>query len=128
MKQKAKLVINPPPSDARCECCGKHVSEVKPYGGPGDPLVGDFKGALLIKIFRPMAPRGNNRFDISDCMDNEGNLDEGKFVKKYSKKELEEFWIIEQLESTVGASWECRDCVILEEKEYFKKLEERLKE
>jgi len=44
--------INPPPSDERCECCGRHVSELKPFGGPGDPLVGDFSGALLAKHFR----------------------------------------------------------------------------
>lgn len=45
--------INPPPADNRCECCGsRHISELKPFGGPGDPLVGDFSGAFLVKHAR----------------------------------------------------------------------------
>lgn len=44
--------INPPPEEGCCECCGRHVSELKPFGGPGDPLVGDFTGAFLVKHFR----------------------------------------------------------------------------
>jgi hypothetical protein len=51
------LNINPPPSDFRCECCGRHVNELKPFGKAGDPLVGDFDGALLVKRGRAFAPR-----------------------------------------------------------------------
>jgi hypothetical protein len=43
--------INPPPSDGRCQCCLKHISELKPYGEMG----GEFKDAYLIKTFRPDA-------------------------------------------------------------------------
>ncbi len=129
MVEKKKVVtvsINPPPGDKRCECCGRHVSELKPFGGAGDPLVGDFKGASLIKTFRAMAPRGLlNKFDISKCLDNSGFLKEELFIEKYGNDALEEFWIADQMESTVGASWECRDCAILGEVDYFKKLEER---
>ena len=56
-KEKVKLGsglinINPPPSDRRCDCCGKHIDELKPYGKAGDPLGGDFNGALLVKEWR----------------------------------------------------------------------------
>lgn len=78
---KPTILINPPPSDGRCVCCGKGPKELKPFGGPGDPLVGNFKGALLVKTFR------------------------------------EEFSYYGQ----VGASWECRDCIILPNEEYRKK-------
>ena len=30
--------------------------QLKPFGGPGDPLVGDFSGAYLIKKWRPDGP------------------------------------------------------------------------
>jgi hypothetical protein len=51
------LMINPPPSDGRCTCCGRHLSELKRFGKAGDPLVGDFESALLVKRWRPIAPR-----------------------------------------------------------------------
>jgi len=47
-----RFLINAPPEDGRCEVCGRHLSELKPFGGPGDPLVGDFSGELLLKTFR----------------------------------------------------------------------------
>ena len=62
-----KIVINPPPSDSRCECCGKHVSELKPFGGPGDPLVGDFNGALLVKTFRDNGGCVGASWECRDC-------------------------------------------------------------
>ena len=40
--------------DNRCDCCGRHVRELKPFGGPGDPLVGDFTGKYLVKHYRPL--------------------------------------------------------------------------
>ena len=36
--------INPPPQDGTCTCCGRHISELKPFGKAGDPLIGDFDG------------------------------------------------------------------------------------
>lgn len=68
--------LNPPPVDNRCECCGRHISELKPFGGPGDPLVGDFSGAFLVKHFRDLI--GIRQAD---------------------------------------ACWECRDCIVLNDKE-----------
>jgi len=124
-KQKPKIYINPPPKDARCECCGRHVSELKPFGGAGDPLVGDFKGATLVKTFRRMAPPGIHSYEVDDLLDEEGHLDEKKFIEKYSKEDLEDFYFAEQLMGTVEASWECRDCIILEGEEFYNKRDEK---
>ena len=35
LKPRPGININPPPSDGRCMCCGKHISELKPYGKAG---------------------------------------------------------------------------------------------
>jgi len=78
MTRKPKILINPPPGNGRCECCGKHVTELKPFGKAGDPLLGDFNGALLVKTFR----------ENSGC---------------------------------IGPSWECRECIILSDEEYWKR-------
>ncbi len=49
---KRKILTNPPPQDGNCDFCQRHVSELEAFGGPGDPLVGDFSGAKLVKSFR----------------------------------------------------------------------------
>lgn len=73
------IQINTPPSNLCCERCGKHISKLKPFGKAGDPLVGDFDGARLVKTFRC-------EFRGTDC-------------------------------EQVGASWECRDCIIQDDEE-----------
>jgi len=134
-KKKARVYINPPPSDAKCECCGKHISELKPFGKAGDPLVGDFNGQLLIKTFRTMGyatKEDQKKIDLIDSiykeeMDKKITSEEldKKLKENFSPKELERFNFLSQIVSTVGASWECRDCIILDTEEYFKKLEEK---
>lgn len=100
-----KILINPPPSNKRCECCNKESKDLKPFGKAGDPLVGDFDGASLIKTYRSMA------LELT-----------GSNLKKYKKKCTEEqFSFYEQLCSTIEASWECRECIVLIGEEYFKK-------
>jgi len=64
------IVINGPPRERCCSICNRSISDLKAFGGPGDPCVGDFTGAKLVKRFR------------------------------------------EDLPGYVGASWECRDCLI----------------
>lgn len=177
-KEKGKIHINPPPRDRRCECCGIHISKLKPFGKAGDPLVGDFDGALLVKTFRAMADyqsekiwktksmmvhgrkltkaeekeykelqekaiiekgkgwsrsdtRVLNKEDKDRHMflerkhyDSYPHLDEDKFIKKYGEEALKDFCFCQQLESTVEASWECRDCILLCGKEFYEKRSE----
>ena len=127
-RHKKVIWINPPPEDGRCECCGRHINELKPFGGPGNPLVGDFKGAILVKGFRYDFPEVENPFDISDCLEKNGSLDENKFIKKYGEKELSRYILIESMEGQVSPSWECRDCIVLDTKEHYERLEKALEE
>jgi len=94
------ISINPPPIDKRCECCYKDIKNLKPFGKAGDPLVGDFDKQLLVKSFRPMSITPNE-----------------EQLKTLTQDEQSMY---EQASSTVGASWECRDCIVLDDKEYFK--------
>jgi hypothetical protein len=48
--------INPPSHDRRCWCCGRPISQLKPFGKAGDPLVGDFDGVYLVKKGRRDGP------------------------------------------------------------------------
>lgn len=45
-----RFIVNPPPRDGCCDRCGRTMAELPPFGGPGDPLVGDFTGMKLIKF------------------------------------------------------------------------------
>jgi hypothetical protein len=104
---KRRFVINPPPQDHRCEVCGRHISELKPFGGRGDPLVGDFTGAFLVKRFRTVALRLTD-----EQMDD--------YRKKHGDKYAEAY---DQAMNTAEASWECRDCIVLSAEDYFKKTD-----
>lgn len=68
MDSTLKVIINPPPNDRCCECCGRHVDRLKPFGGPGDPLNGDFKGAYLVKTFRGFMGTTSASWECRDCI------------------------------------------------------------
>ena len=83
--RKPYIRINPPPSDNRCNGCGRHIRELKPFGGPGDPLVGDFSGAFLMKHFRDLCGVGQADacWDCRDCF----VLDDEEYCKIRFKEE-----------------------------------------
>ncbi len=114
MKQEIKISINPPPRDGNCECCGKNIKELKPFGKAGDTLVGDFDGALLVKMFRSLAQR-NKKIDKE--VEKIKDWDE---LFKSNPKKADRLSFYDQLINTSSASWECRDCIILYEENYFK--------
>ena len=131
LKIEARFNINPPPEDGRCECCGRHISELTPFGKAGDPLVGDFDGELLVKKFRPSGPydeQAEKAWDrVEKLMEKEGRAGEDPLdmmIKIYGKHVGEKHYWSYQLFDQIGKSWECRDCAVLDEDEYFEYLEE----
>jgi hypothetical protein len=129
LKPQPGISLNPPPRDGRCDCCGRHISELKPFGGPGDPLVGDFTGALLIKKFRWMAPHHEGAEKIlreaEECYKDKGCKDVYEYLEyEYGPVDAEDIESLIFISHTVDKSWECRDCAVLDYDEYFKKLEQ----
>jgi hypothetical protein len=128
LKLRPGFNINPPPQDGRCECCGRHISEVKPFGKAGDPLAGDFDGALLIKKWRPDGPYDENAEKAWDKAEKHladvGLKDQDPLewlIKNYGKEKGEYFYWSYQLYCQTSKSWECRDCAVLYEDEYILK-------
>jgi hypothetical protein len=129
LKIKPGFNINPPPQDGKCECCGRHISVLKPYGGPGDPLVGDFSGAYLVKKFRPDAPY-NEEAEAAckmaeECYESDGfdgPLD--WMIEKHGEEKGENLYYWSMAYHSAGKSWECRDCAVLDTNEYFEKLKQ----
>lgn len=130
MAKEVKISINPPPSNKRCEGCGRHISELKPFGKEGDPLMGNFEGAMLIKTFRPLGvaqkedkakiDRIRRIFDL-EAKKEKSPEEVGEMLKKEFGEDLERLMFGSQLIDSVGASWECRDCIILSDEDYFNK-------
>jgi hypothetical protein len=130
LKPRSALInINPPPADGKCNRCKRHLNELKPFGKAGDRLVGDFDGALLVKTFRTVFPKPNievqaifERF-FGNC---EAEADyeraESRLAGEYGKKDADDIICLIDGASQVGASWECRDCIVLDMDEYFEKL------
>jgi hypothetical protein len=116
--------INPPPRDGKCDCCGRHISELKPFGAPGDDLPwGKFTGAYLVKRPRPLMPyceEVDRAFlEAQKCYEKDGFKNaEGWLINKYGKEEGEWITFASQAQGTIGSSWECRDCILLNDEEY----------
>jgi hypothetical protein len=115
--------INPPPPDGSCNCCGRHLSELKPFGKAGDPLVGDFHGALLVKTYRTDVPL-NEEIDaiieefFGGCSSSDYDKANDNLIEKYGQEEAEGMTFYHQLSHQVGKSWECRDCICLSTKRF----------
>jgi hypothetical protein len=126
-KKPVVLHINPPPSNRRCECCYEHMDNVPAFGGAGDPLVGDFKGAKLIKTFRAMTYHVEEMDKILNevyeiCRGTEQWEDfESELIKRVGEEKARNLLFYDQLVNSVEASWECRNCVIIYGKEFFDK-------
>ena len=133
LKPIASISVNWPPSDGRCMCCGRHLSELTPFGGPGDPVRGDFSGALLIKYCRPTGPYDEEAVkahkEALECHEADGYDDHIEWMKaKYGEEEGFHLYITDVAWNTYTTSWECRDCVILPDSEYFARLYEGYRE
>jgi hypothetical protein len=127
----ARFNINPPPEDCRCDCCGRHISELTPFGKAGDPLVGDFDGELLVKTWRPTFPyneQAEKAFKhVEKIMKEEGHAGEDPedwMIKIYGKEKGQQYLNAVYAYGCIGSSWECRECIVLDEDEYFEQFEE----
>jgi hypothetical protein len=126
LKLTGRIIINAPPEDGRCDVCGRHISELKPFGGPGDPLVGDFTGEFLVKRGRPAGPydeEAEKAWDEAEKATHDDPLP--WFIAKFGKEKGEDLYWAGQLYGCVGKSWECRDCIVLDLDEYFEKIKKR---
>lgn len=112
-----------------CDCCGKKMTELKPFGGPDDPrpiAEGSeeyFRGKLLVRRDRPALPYDEEAVkaieEALEEMRKHGQDDVHPFlIAKWGKEKGEEFSFYCSAQSISG-SWECRDCFMLDEKEFF---------
>ena len=111
---KTKVYINPPPRDRKCERCDKHVDELEPFD-----ITDNLKliGAKLVKTFRAMQeeelPEYEEVLNEYNTVAKSIGYDQvdDLLEAKYGKEKIENAMLYDQLRNTVGASWECKDCI-----------------
>ena len=92
----------PLPTDATCTVCGRHINELKPFGGLGDPLVGDYNGAVLVRnkraffLYEGDEPQYETTWECRDCILLEGD----NFYERLSQRKANDL---------KKADTECRD-------------------
>jgi hypothetical protein len=113
LERKFRNSLHAPPSDMRCMCCGRHISELQPFGKTGDPLFEDINGALLLKSLRRDVPYNEK---AENAVEEAGKhyADDGYknalewMEKKYGKEEAKEFYFWSEAYDIISDSWECR--------------------
>jgi len=114
-----RFTINPPPSDGRCECCGKSIDELKPFGKAKDAFGFDLGGELLVKNFRPMCQRDEEidkimeKFFVGCKTDEDNRKARNMMIQKYGKERAAEIEIVYDMSRQIKASWECSECYFL---------------
>ena len=128
LESKLIFYIDRPPWHIRCFCCLRHIDELDAFGGPGDPLVGDFTGAKLVRIYRSWCPHNEEFERILDeakekyLADGFANGD-AWIVAKYGKEMALEIETYTEEVGYIRKNFECRDCIVLDDNEFYEKTE-----
>jgi hypothetical protein len=68
-------VVEQSHTESCCYICRKPISQLEPFGGPGDPLVGDFSGRKLVKSYREEFPgQVGSSWECRHCIVRDGGL------------------------------------------------------
>ena len=119
LKPKDGININPPPNEMRCDCCRRPLSELEPFS--------DFDGDLLRKTYRPFAPYNGIIHKIYDeffgktTTEKDFQKAKEKLTQKYGEERAERIVCWEQFSACVSASLECRDCICLNDDEFYER-------
>ncbi len=127
LMDKPGININPPLADGKCQVCGKSLENLKPFGKAGDPLVGDFDGELLVRRWRREGPYDEEAVKALDEAVKRYREEGFKrpmdwVIQKFGKEKAHRLSDAAQLYAQMGASWECRDCIVLDDEEIYKRL------
>lgn len=131
--RNGSININPPPSDDRCDCCGRDVNDLKPFDETEDFFLDDCDDALLVKILRPFGLRDEQAERIYEEYFNDDQTESQRERAKqlmalnYGEKEAKSIIFAVQAAGQIGPSWECCDCIGLTDEEYFEVRRRRMK-
>ena len=122
--------INPLPEEERCYCCGRRISELKPFEMGEDDLVFDVDGEYLVKTWRPAGPYDEEAEqavrEAEQRFSEEGYESPLEWlIDVYGEEKGKSLMYSAEAFGTSCADWLCRDCIALDQDEYFEKLYQR---
>jgi hypothetical protein len=126
-----KVNLNPPPEDGRCQCCGRHISELEPFGSQRDPVLGSCGNARLIKRFRYIWPPDKEARTVVERilreipdLEVDGDKVREVLILEFGKEKGEDLYDrYRQRDCCIAKSWECKDCSCLDDLKYWDKRE-----
>lgn len=115
--KNVRFIINPPPIDGHCMCCGRHLRQMQPFREVGH----SYDGALLIKGFRNEGPYIKEVDDnLLEALKRAPQNPLVWLISKYGDEEAHKIYSTPS-HSWIVKSWECDDCLYLNDEEYFKR-------
>lgn len=124
LQKKMRREINASRRKAQCDCCGRQLNELKPYGKAGDPIESNFEGKFLVKAFRPTIPvddEADKKWEefFGNCHNKkEYKVARERLIQAYGTKEVLKIELYKKAYSN-PVVWLCRDCIILGPDDYL---------
>lgn len=127
-KQEA-IDIDPSPEEETCFCCGRPVSQLKPYDRKDLCLELRFKPVFLLSRYRPVAPKlGKKAQELYDRLfgkhkaSDNNNTGNDALIEYYRREDIEELRSLKGYSEYYFEEWLCCECIELSNSEYFTKL------
>ena len=128
LKLRPRISINPPPANGRCECCGRHISELEPFEEYEEFFSYLFDEQLLVKRYRPDGPYDAEAEkavrEAEEYLTNAGLTDKDTLEwmkEKYGKEKGGNLYFSYMAYNQIGSYLECKDCFGLGLDEYWEK-------
>jgi len=105
----------PPPDEDCCSCCKRPRSELTPF----------VEGIFFGKTSRGILPRSRlvqriyGEFFGKCLTEKDVQEGKGKLAQKYGEKKAEQIINYADFSGCSNSSWECRDCICLDEYDFF---------
>jgi hypothetical protein len=114
------------PEDGRCECCGRHISELEPFGKGKDESGFETEGRYLVKTWRPLGVYDDEaETAIEEAFQSyaeDGYEDWWAWmIGKHGKEKAEFLFELSDAYHTIDGEWVCRDCINLDQETYYDK-------
>jgi len=117
--------LNNPPADGRCNCCGKHLGELKPFSVMSEASKPGLEEVLLVQNVRPLAPlhkgleRTLDEF-FGDCLNAEDEeIAEERLIEVYGSKFAADLLSYYESSTLAISSWECLECLNLDNETFL---------
>jgi hypothetical protein len=110
--------------DGRCDCCGRQISELEPFGKGKDESGFETEGRYLVKTWRPLGVYDEEaETAIQEAF--QSYAEDGYedwwacLIDKHGKEKADFLFDLSKAYHTIDGEWVCKDCINLDQKTYY---------